>query len=267
MQKHFKYKNYIKIKYYNIKFPLKLLNYNTKKWKSVQLVKKIKYKNNFKFFPRLNKKKNQIFKCTKRKNYKYKKENNSFFRKFNKKRKRTYYNGIINHNIIKKKKFKWVRKKFNYRQKKLAKFVWILLFNNFKPLSLLQTNKIKNKLKLRINYFCKAFFNLQILLWALNISKSIKHAKSLIQQGFISINRLTQKKTKMLKKGDIISLKKIKKEYYIKKNINKIRKILTFIEVDFYSYNIIIIKNFNDLNMNDLHLLLEHYFNILELDI
>jgi len=58
MQKQFKYKNYTKIRYYNLKFPLKLLAYHSQKWKKLGLEKKIKFKTEFNYISRFKKKKN-----------------------------------------------------------------------------------------------------------------------------------------------------------------------------------------------------------------
>ena len=243
-----KYKIYYKINTpisYS-EFPSRLLKFKRSKWKRIKsgffkLLKHFKklrrfqryrhrYKNRFK-----NKK---IYKKCRNKNHINFKSRRSVKillnlrvrSKFYQKVKNAYKNGLI------------LKHKFNQF------FGFTLSLKYLKKQALLKRN-------ISCQFFIKPFFKLDILLWKLKFFHSIKQVQQHIKSKNVLVNNTVINTTNFfLKKGDIIKIKN--------KNINAFNKtriktsfILSFLEVDFYSYRIIILKSFENLTLNDFKLI------------
>lgn len=151
---------------------------------------------------------------------------------------------------------------FNYKQK-------YILFNTWDRIKLNYKNKLRIKQYLKCRYdlskilfkdfltYCiKQEFNIITCLWRINLFKTLYETKNYINRGLILVNNsVCFNLKKKLCSGDIISFKKD-----IKINLSNLRInneiFLTYLEVDYYSNTIIVIKDFNKLNFKDLSLLL-----------
>lgn len=117
----------------------------------------------------------------------------------------------------------------------------------------------------------KQFFKLEILLWKLNFFNSSEEAIQGISNGFILINfKKKNFSNYVLKKGDIISLsefffnklsikKIIKKKHFLNKSF------FSFLEIDFITGTIIILKDPLNLNCFDFNFILHFFINIHQL--
>lgn len=117
-------------------------------------------------------------------------------------------------------------------------------------------------------YFVKPLYRVDILIWYLNYFASSFEAKQCINSKIILINGKSVKSNYHLKKGDIISFKKFENFKQINNMLKISQKYLdnnmyfSFLEVDYYSNIIIVIKNFDEIMEEDLQLLVEKNVNI-----
>jgi ribosomal protein S4 len=98
---------------------------------------------------------------------------------------------------------------------------------------------------------------IDILLWKLRFFNSSYEARQQIYNGVILLNNKNILGNVYLKSGDIITFKnffKLNIELNNKYFLNN-QKIYSFVEIDYYTNTIIIIKDFFELELNDLCLL------------
>lgn len=118
-----------------------------------------------------------------------------------------------------------------------------------------------------ISMFLKPEFRLDIILWRLKFFTSPYLARFAFQQKFVTINNnftfnfyfLKQHFTRYLNGVALISLH-TQIHYSFKKNLQHFAKSLflpTFLEVDYYSSNIILLKNLNTLTFKDINSILK----------
>jgi len=110
-----------------------------------------------------------------------------------------------------------------------------------------------------LDFFSKALvqneFRLDLLLWKLHLFESSYAARIAINNHLIYVNDKTVKGNFSLKKGDLVSFSK---SCNLEKKLNNLVRynyLLTFVEVDYYSNTIIILKSYFHLDMNDMCLL------------
>lgn len=96
------------------------------------------------------------------------------------------------------------------------------------------------------------FFKLEILLWVLGIFKSIRQIRELFNTNKIFVNEKCVSSGFLLKEGDIISFKGIDI-----KLVECVRvRFYTFIELDFFSNKIVVLKDYKTMSEVDFTLLL-----------
>jgi hypothetical protein len=241
----------IKIKTNKLIFNLKFLNFFktlknfliSKKYK--KLKRNLKYKLNFFFKKPFYKKYNYFKKCF-----------NLFFFNFK-------IIKISNKQHIKNKFF---FKNILYNKASIIKY----FFGCFSTKFFKKVNLTSNYKQNLILTFIQPELRLDILLWRLKFFKSPYLARFAFQKNLILINQLNNFFTsfnkyhfkRFLKKGDIISFKFFLK-YQYKLNLNAITKSLylpTLFELDYYTNNIIILKDLN-LNFQDLNSLIKEPLN------
>jgi hypothetical protein len=159
-----------------------------------------------------------------------------------------------------------VRSRFFFKNLLFMKSTVLKYFNGcfsvkfFKKLSL--SSVYKENL---ISFFIKPEFRLDMLLWRLNFFISPYLARFAFQKNLVLINNnsilnyyfLKQHYTRCLNGIELISLNL---KYSFKHNLNSFVKFLylsTFLEVDYYSGNIILIKNLNNLTFKDINSMLK----------
>lgn len=163
---------------------------------------------------------------------------------------------------------KWEKKK-NFYQKLLItkRNIKQLYYNTCKFKSLkkkLKCNKKfkHNNIKLLSNTLIKIEMRLDFLLYKLNFYSNIFEVRKDINKELILINNKKKEHNYLLKKGDVISF-----QNYLYNQNKKIEKELrtsffsTFIEVDYYTGQIVIIKDFNELSLSDFSLIFFNHIN------
>jgi ribosomal protein S4 len=116
---------------------------------------------------------------------------------------------------------------------------------------------IKN---LVFNFLVKKFFRLDLLLWKLKIFSSPYESRQNIKNSFILVNNKSSSELYFLKKGDIIKFKLFSLlTYNTKISNNKGFDFLqSFIEIDYYTNCIIILKDLNTFSIEDFFLILHN---------
>lgn len=112
----------------------------------------------------------------------------------------------------------------------------------------------------------KPLFRVDILLWKLNFCRSSYEGKQFINNGDVFINGLCVRSNFVLKKGDVLTFKvDTEVNTFFSRGITRYGlsdTFLTFIEVDFYTKTVIVLKNFQDLSEKDFSLIVNEYLNI-----
>jgi len=110
------------------------------------------------------------------------------------------------------------------------------------------------------SYIIKPIFRIDLLLWYLFFFNSSVEARNFINEKNVLINNKIVRSNYELKKGDIISFNlnpdyaEKNKYKVIKKKYKKTRKFFTFLEYDYYTNNIVVLKNWNELSKDELSL-------------
>jgi hypothetical protein len=113
----------------------------------------------------------------------------------------------------------------------------------------------KSFLPLLIKSFILPLFKLDILLWKLAFYNSTYESKQSIKNKNIFVNFENKKENFTLVKGDIIQIKNLNK------NLNRVPLLLlnSFLEVDYYTNTIIVLKSPEDFSDKDLFFILTEY--------
>ena len=121
--------------------------------------------------------------------------------------------------------------------------------------------------ELLLNFLIKPLFRLDILLSRLYFFSSCYHARQFIQSGYVQVNDKKVKNNVLLKKGDIISfnLSKNQKNFDLSNlftiHLNN-NLFYSFVEVDHYTKTLIILKDLNEVSVDDLSLLITDFFDV-----
>ena len=107
-------------------------------------------------------------------------------------------------------------------------------------------------------------YRIDILLSRLKFFSTSFLVKNNIQKGQVLVNNKNIKTLMQLSKGDIILVLNLEKIIFTKKTQEPLL-LHTFIEVDYYTNQIIIIKNLQELTEKDFFLLSRELYNILDL--
>ena len=108
----------------------------------------------------------------------------------------------------------------------------------------------------------KPLFKLDVLLWNLNFYASSYQARQAINNKQISVNSKNVAGNYYLKKGDVIVLDPTFLISTILFNKSLHNFFLTFIEIDYYTNTVVVIKNLNELSLEDLYVVILHYFDL-----
>jgi ribosomal protein S4 len=128
-------------------------------------------------------------------------------------------------------------------------------------------NNHKTNRDILLSTFIKPEFRADILLSRLNFFSSSFSARQSINEKEILLNGKPFLSNVFLKKGDIISFQSYKnietfsfnsisKNKYVKQNF------YSFVEVDFYTKTLVVVKDLNDLTLDDFSLLITEYFDL-----
>jgi ribosomal protein S4 len=227
-------------------FPsIRLLKFKRSKWKSLKL----------KFLKResfLEKEKMRKTRFSKRKKYIRK----TYINKF--KKNKCFFKNVIS-----------LKRRFNFYEKvKKAYKNGLLLKNKINQFfgAGLSLKYFKKQVLLKKKFFyeilIKPYFKLDVLLWKLKFFCNIKQAQQHIKSKNVYVNeKVVTNINFFLQKGDIVKI--------LNKNINTPIKtglntsfILSFCDVDFYAYKIIILKEFSELTEGDFTLIFDYLLGI-----
>ena len=241
MRFHNKYKSYDHLSQIFEKFPLRVLKFKNTKWKRIQKTLSFKLSNADLISKR-------------------KKSNQQKLKKFK-------------NNILVKASFKtWEKIKSFYQT---GRKTINLLFNTFDQ-SISNTSFRKTILDLKASHetldiyrqvLLKPEFNLSILLWRLHFFSSSFQASQAIYDKKVQVNNKFVGSNFLLSRGDIISV--TLKCHNINMNIKKSKlnfsssdTILSFVEIDYYSNTIVIVRGLEDLTQTDFYFIRPEFCNV-----
>ena len=120
---------------------------------------------------------------------------------------------------------------------------------------------------LLLNFLVKPLFRIDILLSRLHFFASSYQARQFISNGFVKINGKKVNGNFLLKKGDIISfdLFKIQENFKFSTFFNTFLNnnlFYPFVEIDYYTKTLVVLKNLDEMTNDDLNLLVPDYFEI-----
>jgi ribosomal protein S4 len=116
--------------------------------------------------------------------------------------------------------------------------------------------------------FLKQFFKIEILLWKLNFFKSTEEAVQNLLHGKILVNGLKKSPNYFLKKGDIITfVMPMSNVSFLNKDVLNSkaflrRSIYPFVEIDFFTKTIVILKDEQEMSLKDIFLFTPFLLNI-----
>ena len=238
MRKYNKFKLVNRFYIYPYFFHNRILQFKRPKWVSAQrkilnLESQIK---NLKFLPQ-----------SKKKNFK--------FNKIKEIKTNILKNFFFNFIAVKSKINSWQRLRFFFKESLFMKNAVRKYFDG--QFSLSYFKKLFKKPRTRCfsisSVFIRPEFRLDILLWRLKIFSSVFFSKLAIRNRQVTVNGLNKSFDFYLVKGDIIKFSQMK-IYSLKKYFLKYFKIIfipSFIELDFYTNTIVILKSFNNFKVND----------------
>ncbi len=153
---------------------------------------------------------------------------------------------------------RFVRLKNNYKESLQLKNSICFFFCNCFTISYFK-KQIKNILAYKnilVRCFFKPLFSLNILLWKLGLFKSCYEINKLISSGKFLVNNSLIFRNTILMSGDIISLPNFNFVCCPKTFMN------SFIEMDFYLNQIIIIKDSRELSYEDFYILINETIDL-----
>ena len=164
-------------------------------------------------------------------------------------------NFFFNFVAVKSKINSWQRLRFFFKESLLMKNAVRKYFDG--QFSLSYFKKAFKKPQTRCfsisSVFIRPEFRLDVLLWRLKIFSSVFFAKKAIRNKQVTVNGLNKNFDFYLVKGDVIKFSQTK-TYSLKKYFLKYFKIIflpSFIELDFYTNTIIVLKSFNHFKIRD----------------
>lgn len=240
-----KYKGYEKATIIFERFPLRVLKFKRPKWKKVQ--KLIIYR-----------KKSRVVKKNLLKKLSRQPENRLFD---------TFVNYLDPYTWDRIKKYYENGRKI--RTSILKLFDKTLAAKSFKKFSRRSKNSFVTT-DVYLKMIVKPEYRLNILIWRLGFFRSSYQACQAINEKRVYVNDRCVSKSTLLCKGDVITFSPSYKQSHLV--IQKIRdsflepqSVLTFLEVDYYSNSVVIVKGLSDLSTEDLYLMAKDHYSIKKL--
>lgn len=179
--------------------------------------------------------------------------------KYIKKRKRSFrFLKVSSPTFLKKKIFrmkKYLKESIRSKNKFLQVFD-----NSFKPSilkkDLSKEKKVNNKEILKLLLIKQIYF-INVLLWKLHFFSSSNEASSYVDNNHIKVNGKKVRSNYFLKLGDVLEFEDLALKLRLKQNLHKyikLRKVYPFVEIDYYTCTVIIVKNYDDFIVDDLSL-------------
>lgn len=161
----------------------------------------------------------------------------------------------------------WEKVRNYYKKKVVGKTLLSHVFNNSIRYKTLRksSNSVKSRNELIINYLITPLFRIDVLLFNLNFFKSSAEARQYINSGGLLVNGKKIYSTCFVNKGDYISFIETKTSPFFLVSSTRFLSdnvFLTFVEVDYYLKNIVIVKDLKMLGDEDIFLICNEYLNI-----
>ena len=181
--------------------------------------------------------------------------------------KKTIYTNII----LKKSAAKNISRirKPHRSQLQLRKYM-LSLFDN--SIRFEMDKSLKMRKNILMHFLLRHYYRLDLLLWSLDCFSTSFESRQKITNRKILVNGKIGKSNQYLKKGDIISFSIAKGKKTIRNNfiINNKRYrtngcYFPFLEMDYYSNNIVILKDLKELSSDDLRLMVEEPIQLYKL--
>lgn len=161
----------------------------------------------------------------------------------------------------------WNKVKRAYKERLKSYSLLSAIFDNtIKVKKLKAQSNIKIRKKMYLKYFYENYYKTCSLLWFSNFFASSFQSRQKIASRSIFVNNKIASPNSILKNGDVISIvdNSIDINNTIKK-YNSTLSMLTHVEVDYYSQNVIVVKDISDLSEEDFFLLTPDYVNTQQL--
>jgi ribosomal 50S subunit-recycling heat shock protein len=164
-------------------------------------------------------------------------------------------NFYFNFTHVKSKLYSWSNQRWFFKEDLLMKSSIIKYFDNGFSIDFFKKQFIKNTKRAYAisSIFARPEFRADVLLWRLKYFNSIYLAQRGIKTGQILLNNKRIDSKFFLKQGDVLKIR-FNKSYSFKKTLAKRFKVLfipSFVEVDYYTNTVIILKNyFNFIGMD-----------------
>lgn len=162
-------------------------------------------------------------------------------------------------------KYKLKRRKNTFRNLLQTKRLLYAVFNKALKIKFWQQLQQKHNWK-RLDYvstfLIKPYFKVDVLLWSLDFFISTRAVKKAIINKNIFLNNNLLQNNCFLKKGDILSVKKVTNLKKNKEKFTSDKKILSFLEVDYYTNTILITKDFHSITNKDIYLIARNVFSV-----
>jgi ribosomal protein S4 len=240
-----KYKGYEKATIIFERFPLRVLKFKRPKWKKVQ--KLILYR-----------KKSRAVK-------------KNLLKKLSREPENRLFDAFVNYLDP----YTWDRIKRYYengrkiRTSILRLFDKTLVAKSFKKF-LRRSKKSFEVTNVYLKMIVKPEYRLNILIWRLGFFRSSYEACQAINEKRVYVNSRCVSKSTLLCKGDVITFGPSYKQSNLV--IQKIRdsflipqSVLTFVEIDYYSNSVVIVKGLSDLSTEDLYLMAKDHYSLKKL--
>ena len=161
----------------------------------------------------------------------------------------------------------WNKVRRAYKERLKSYSFFAAIFDNaIKVKKLKSISDIKIRKKMYLKYFYENYYKTCSLLWFANFFASSFQSRQKIASRSIFVNDEIAAPNSILEKGDIVSI--VDNLINIDNNIKKYNStlsVLSHVEIDYYSQNVIIVKDINDLSEEDFFLLTQDYVNTQQL--
>ncbi len=169
---------------------------------------------------------------------------------------------LIDSDVIVGETFGWNRVSRTYKSR--LEF-YSSLFANFDQsikIRRLKSYKTLSRFDKYAKHCAEGFFKTTTLLWASYFFKSTYEAKQNIDFSKIMVNGSLAKSNELLSSGSVVSV--LDKNFNLKTNLQKYSEntqLLSFVEVDYYAQDLVLIKEMNSISEDDLNLLVINSLN------
>ncbi len=161
----------------------------------------------------------------------------------------------------------WKRIESYYKDRiKTYSFLSAIFRHSVNLKKLKSIKKIKNRKNLYLTYIFNFYYKLCNLIFITNMVTSSFEAKQRIASRSLFINNKVASSNSILKKGDFVHLNSTNVNIFdVSKKFNSTLSVLTNFEVDYYSQNLVVVKDPVELSKEDFYLLSLDYLNIQKL--